>query len=129
MLRRVALVAVLAGAGGSIALMLHAGRHQQSGILMLLFGIWVLAPFIGALIADSVSKRWTVGTRVALYVSMMVLTLGALAIYGGVAFEYLDAKVGFIFLVVPFVSWLLFAVVVGTAALVRVREPNPGRRK
>ena len=110
-------------------MMLHAGRHQQSGILKLLFGIWVLAPFIGCLIADSVSKRWTVATRLAVYVSMMVLTLGSLAVYGAVAFGYLNAKVGFMFLVVPFVSWLLIALVVGTTALMRSREPDPGRTR
>lgn len=48
-LRSVAVVAMLAGAAGSITLMLHAGRRQQSRVLMLLFGAWVLSPFVAAL--------------------------------------------------------------------------------
>jgi hypothetical protein len=71
---------VLAGAAGSVALMLHAGRRQQSRVLVLLFAIWVVSPFIAAVIANSVSKRWPVGTRAALYVLMVVLTRGAICL-------------------------------------------------
>ena len=126
-IRKVALASALAGAGGSIALMLHAGRRQQSRLLMLLFGIWVLSPFIAALRADSVSDRWAIGTRAALYVLTVILTLGSLAIYGGVALEYVEVKVGFIFLVVPLASWLLIAIVVGTAALFSGRQARRGK--
>jgi hypothetical protein len=42
---------------------------------------------------------------------MLVFTLGSLAVYGAVAFGQLNAKVGFIFLVVPFASWLLIGTV------------------
>jgi hypothetical protein len=97
--------------------MLHAGRRQQSRVLVLLFAIWVISPFIAALIANSVSKRWPVGARATLYLLMVVLTLGSLAIYGEVAFEYVKAKAGFVFLVVPFGSWLLIAVVVAAAMI------------
>jgi uncharacterized metal-binding protein len=94
---------------------------------MLVFGIWMLSPFIAALIAHSVSKRWAVGTRATLSVLMVVLTLISLGIYEAVAFEYVNAKVGFIFLVVPLASWLLMAVVVGTAALICGRHSGRGR--
>jgi len=36
-LRRGALIALLAGAAGSLGLMLHAGRHNNSRILLVLF--------------------------------------------------------------------------------------------
>lgn len=121
-LRKVAVVAALAGAAGSLALMLHAGRRQQSRILMFLFGVWVLSPFLAALMANSVSKRWAVRTRVMLYVLMIVLSLASLTIYGEVAFEYVKAKAGFIFLVVPGGSWLLLVIAVGTAALISGRQ-------
>jgi hypothetical protein len=126
-LRKVAVISALAGAAGSVTLMLHAGRRQQSRVLVLLFAIWVVSPFIAALIADSVSKRWHVGTRAALYILMVVLTLGSLAIYGGVAFEYVKAKAGFVFLVVPFGSWLLIAVMVATAAIISARQSGRSR--
>jgi hypothetical protein len=121
-LRRVAVISVLAGAAGSVALMLHAGRRQQSRVLVLLFTIWVVSPFIATLIANSVLKRWPVGARATLHVLMVVLTLGSLVIYGEVAFEYVKAKAGFVFLVVPFGSWLLIAVVIATAAIISARQ-------
>ena len=52
---------------------------------------------------------------------MLVLTLGSLAIYVGVAFGHTNAKVGFVFLIVPLVSWLMIGVVVPTAALISRR--------
>jgi len=122
----VALATILADAGGSIAFMLHAGRRQQSRILMLLFGAWVLSPFIATLIASSVSSRWATGTRRTLYGLMLILAVASLAIYGEVAFEYINAKVGFVFLIVPLASWLLIAVGVGTAALISDRVPRRG---
>jgi hypothetical protein len=125
-LRGAALVAVLAGAGGSLALMLHAGRHQNSLILLLLFAVWVLSPFIAAVFASSVSERWSVLTRATLSVVMLVLTLGSLILYGEVAFGNLKVKIGFVFLVVPMASWLLAAIVVPIAAFISGRLSRRG---
>jgi hypothetical protein len=124
--RRVALIVVLAGAPGSLGLMFRAGRRQNSKILLLLFAIWVLSPFIALVGANVISKRWPILTRAALYSVMLVLTLGSLAIYGEVAFGYATAKVGFVFLVVPLASWLMIAIVVPIAALISSRVSRRG---
>jgi hypothetical protein len=126
-LHRVALIAMIVGAAGSVTLMLYAGRRQESRILIVLFGIWVLSPFVAGVVASSVSKRWMVVARAVLDMVIIVLTLGSLAIYGDVAFGYTKAKVGFIFLVVPLASWLLIAVAVATAAVISGRQSR--RRK
>ena len=76
---RASLIAVLAGAAGSLGLMLRAGRRQNSKILLLLFAIWVLSPFIALIGAQVVSKRWPILIRAALYSVMLVLTLASLA--------------------------------------------------
>ena len=110
-LRTAALIAVLAGAAGSVGLMLRAGRRNQSQILMLLFGIWVLSPFVAAFLAHVFSKRWPVVARATLYAVMLALTLGSLTIYGDFVFGRLQAKAGSVFLVVPFASWLLIGIV------------------
>ena len=110
-LRTAAPIAVLAGAAGSVGLMLRAGRRNQSQILMLLFGIWVLSPFVAAFLAHVFSKRWPVVTRATLYAVMLALTVGSLTIYGDFVFGRLQAKAGFVFLVVPFASWLLIGMV------------------
>lgn len=120
-LRGTAQVGMLAGAAGSLGLMFLAGRHQNSKILMLLFTIWVLAPFLALVWANKVSTRWSVLTRVALHVLSMVLTLGCLFIYGAVAFGRINVKVGFAFLVVPLVSLLFVAILFPIAPLVSGR--------
>ena len=81
--------------------MLYAGRRQQSRILVLLF------PFAAAVLASVVSRRWSVIVPATLHVVMLVFTISSLAIYGAVAFGYLNVKVGTVFLVVPLTSWLL----------------------
>lgn len=50
LLRAVALIAVVAGAGGSIGLMLWAGHRNPSRLLIVLFAIWVLSPFVALVI-------------------------------------------------------------------------------
>ena len=118
LLRVASLIAVLAGAGASLAFMLRASHRQNSRVLLLLFGIWVLFPFITAVWAYVVSNGWTVDVRVPLYMVMLVVSLVSLSIYGGVAFRHLRAKVGFIFLAVPFASLLLIAIVLPAGALI-----------
>src|SRR5579863_8224623 len=107
LLRGAALIAVLAGAVGSVVLTLHAGRHNDSRILMVLFAAWVLSPFLALVLADVVSKGWSVLTRTTLYSVMLVVTLGSLGIYGDVALGPPRAKTAFVFVVVPPASWLL----------------------
>ena len=54
-LRTLALIAAVAGAAGSIALMLRAGRRSPR-LLIALFTIWVLSPFVALAWANMVSK-------------------------------------------------------------------------
>ncbi len=126
MLRAAALIAVPAGAVGSVGLMLHAGRRNDSRILLALFALWVLSPFMALVLANLVSKLWSVHTRATLYSVMLVLTLGSLAIYGDVALGPPRAKTAFVFVVVPPASWLLTAIVVPTAALISGRRSRRG---
>ena len=117
-LRRAALIAMVAGAGASLALMLRAGHRNPSRILLMLFALWVLSPFMALVLANVVSKRWSALTRVTLHCVMLVLTLGSLAVYGDVALGPPRARTAFVFVVVPPASWLLIAVVVPIAALI-----------
>ena len=126
LLRAAALIAVLAGAVGSVGLTLHAGRHNNSRILLLLFTLWVLSPFVALVWADVVSKRWPVLTRATLYSVMLVLTLGSLALYGDVALGSPRAKTAFVFVVVPPASWLLIAITVLIATLISRRRLRCG---
>ena len=121
-----ALIAVLAGAVGSVGLMLHAGHRNPSRLLLVLFALWVLSPFIALVLANMVAKHWSVLTRATLYTVMLVLTVGSLAIYGDVALGPPRTKGAFVFVVVPPASWLLIAIVVPIAALISGRPSRRG---
>ncbi len=126
LLHAVALIAVLAGAVGSVGLMLRAGHLNPSRLLLVLFALWVLSPFIALVLANMVSKRWSVVTRATLYTVMLILTVASLAIYGYVAFGPPRTKPAFVFVVVPPASWLLIAIVVPIAALISGRPRRRG---
>jgi hypothetical protein len=111
-LRAAALIAVLVGAVGSMGFTLRAGQHNKSRLLLVLFTLWVLSPFVALVWASVVSKRWSTLTRAALYGVMLLIALGSLAIYGEVAQGPPRAQTAFVFVVVPAASWLLIAMVV-----------------
>ncbi len=122
LLRAAALVAVLAGAVGSVGLTLYAGRRNDSRILMVLFALWVLSPFVAVVSASIASKRWLALTRATLYSATLVVTLSSLVIYGVVALGPPRGKTAFVFVVVPPASWLLTAIAVTIVALISGRR-------
>jgi len=122
-LRAVALIAVAAGAAGSVGLMLRAGRRTPR-LLLVLFVIWVLSPFVALAWANMVSKRWPVLTRATLYCVTFALTLGSLAIYGGLVSPPPGSARAFVFVAVPPASWLLMTIVVPVAALISRRRSH-----
>ncbi len=93
LLRAAALIAVLAA--GSVGLMLRAGHRNDSRLLLILFAVWVLSPFVALLFVNVVSKRWSVHTRAILYIPMLVLTLSSLAMYGNIALAAPRGEDGF----------------------------------
>ncbi len=125
LLHAVAVTALVVGAGGSVGLMLWVGHRNPSRVLLVLFTIWVLAPFTALLLADMASKRWSVITRATLHSVMLVLTLSSLAIYGDVVWRP-RPQPAFVFLVVPLGSWLLMSIVVLIAALISGRLSRRG---
>jgi hypothetical protein len=125
LLHAVALTAVVAGAVGSIGLMLWVGHRNPSRLLLVLFAIWDLSPFVALVLVDIVSKRWSVITRATLYGVMLVLALSSLALYGDVVLRP-RSQPAFVFLVVPLGSWLLMTIVVPIAALISGRLSRRG---
>jgi len=115
-LRTTARIALVAGAVGSLALMFYAGRRNPSIILMGMFTIWVLSPFVGLALADLRSRQWPVPTRTRLHVVTIVLALGPLCVYGADAVRPLGAHPAFLYLVVPPATWLIAAVALWIAA-------------
>ena len=125
LLHAMALAAVVIGAAGSVGLMIWVGHRNPSLLLLGLFVIWDLSPFIGLVLADMASKRWSVITRATLHSVMLILTLGSLAFYGDVVLRP-RPQPAFRFLVVPLGSWLLMVIVVPIAALISGRLSRRG---
>ncbi|MDQ6634642.1 MAG: hypothetical protein M3Z10_07775 [Gemmatimonadota bacterium] len=115
--RKLALIAVVVGAAGSLGLMLIAGGRNPSRLLIVLFAGWVVAPFIALGWTTVISPGWPVLVRLSVYVVTFVVTLGSFAIYGALVLGALRAKTGFVFLVVPAVSWLLLAIALAIAVM------------
>ena len=121
LLRTSALIGALLGAVGSVGFVLWAGRRNDSRMLLVLFAVWVLTPFLALLAANLVSRRWSVVSRAALHGVILVCALATLAIYGVFVLGPSNAKSVFAFIVLPPATWLLIAVVVPLAALVAGR--------
>ena len=121
-LRTAALIAVLAGAVGSVGLLLRATNRNPSQLLVLLLVLWVVSPFVALMWASIVSTRWSVLTRVTLYGVMLVVPVGCLAIYVADALWPRTSPGPFVFIPVPPASWLFSALVVLAAALMSGRR-------
>ncbi len=124
-LRAVALFVVFAGAASSLGLMLRAGRRTPR-FLLVLFVIWVLAPFAALARANMVSTRWSAITRTTLYWATLVVTLVSVAIYGGIIKPPAGSPGAFVFVAVPPASSLTMMIVVSMAALISQRVSRRG---
>jgi hypothetical protein len=111
-LRTISLSMSIIGIMGSLVLMTHAGRHNQSSLLILLFTGWVSSPFL-ALLITYFSNHWTDSRLVYLYVLMIVIAIGSLIVYSG-TFGIHGPHPAFVFMIVPLVSWF----VIGTVMLI-----------
>ena len=109
-LQTTALIVVLVGAAGSLYFLYSAGREQKSIILLGLFTAWVLSPFVGLLISNKISNRWTALARALVYWLNIVLAIGSLVAYSG-AFNTPETKNAFIFLIFPMISWLFIVTI------------------
>lgn len=110
-LRSLSVVILIIGAIGSLGFMFHTGRNNPSVVLMALFTVWVLSPYVVLLVLDGISTRWTDAARRILYGLMLFLTLFSLLGYSGVLIPS-AAKPAFVFLVVPLISLGLIVLII-----------------
>src|SRR5258708_6871606 len=126
-LRVAALIAMLAGAAGSLGLLFHASQRRPP-LLMIIFVIWVLSPFLALVFLDRISQHRSALTRATLYAVMLAVALGSVAVYAEDALRPRKAQAAFVYVMVPPVSWLLGAIVIAVAALMsgrRSRRASP----
>ena len=126
-LRATALIGLVAGGVGTLALMLYSGRNAPR-VLVVLFAIWVLSPFLALAWASVIAKSWSVLTRTTLYSAMLVLAIGSLAIYGADAMRPRAAQAAFVSVVVAPASWLLIGLAAALARFVSGKRSGRDER-
>jgi len=110
-LHTAARAAAVIGALGSVALTLYAGRNNNLPFLMVLMAGWVFAPFFGYAAASRFSGRWSAPTRAALDVTILIITVIALAIYARDVLAPPPSQGARVYVAVPIVSWILLLAV------------------
>jgi hypothetical protein len=109
--RILALTTVIAGAAGSLVIMLHTGRNNPSILIIGLFAVWVLSPFAALILANILSIRWSYPTRLSLYILMLGISCCSFIGYLG-AWSPPWTRTAFFFLVIPMSSWMVMAIVI-----------------
>lgn len=117
-LRIAALIALLAGAAGSVGFMLRAGQRTPAFLLVIMI-VWVLAPLAALSWATAISARWPVPIRWTLSVLSIALSVASVAIYGEIVpVAPQGSAYAARFVMTPAASWLLMAIAVATAAAI-----------
>jgi len=108
-LRRAALLFVLAGGISSLALTFWMGRRNSSPVLVLLFLGWVASPFVALHQAHRVAGAWTAARQKNTYKLMFLVSVGSVFVCAWVVLQTHLAKPAGPFLIVPLASWFLIA--------------------
>ena len=121
-LRAAALIAIPVGAVGAIVFFFRAADHPPP-VLVVLFILWLLSPFVILAWAQVVSNRWSPLTQAALSCVTLVITLASLVIYGRlIVVAPPGSPKAAVFVVTAPASWLLIAIVMPLAALASRRR-------
>lgn len=120
-LRLTALIALVTGAVGSIGLWIRAAQHPPP-LIIVLFVVWVLSPFVVLGIGHVVAKRWPPSTQSALYWVTLLATTASIVIYADDAVVHRTAHPAVVYVAVPPASWLVSAVAIGLGAWIARRK-------
>jgi uncharacterized membrane protein len=124
-LRAAALIANVAGAVGSLGLWIHAARHPPP-LIIALFVVWVLSPFVILGAGHILARRWLPGTQSALYWVTLFVALAALVIYTDDAIAHRAAHPAFVYTAVPPILWAITGAAIAIGAA-RARKRVAGR--
>ena len=121
-MRVAAVIAASIGGAGSVTFMVRASQHPPR-VLLVLFTLWVVSPFLVLAWANVVSRRWSVVVRAMICGVTFVVAVCSLLVYGGVVdVRPAGSANAFLFTIVPPVTWVVMAVGVGVGAQVSRRR-------
>ena len=116
MTRSTAVRAAVLGAGCSAALMIYAGRKSPQALVIALFVVWVVFPFIAMLAAAMWARRWTEPRQRALYRFITATSAISVVIYALAAFVPIGQRPTPIFVMLAPISLLSLLVTMVLAA-------------
>jgi hypothetical protein len=119
-----ALSSIVVGVLGSLVFTYVVGRHNSSVVLMALFMVWVSSPFVANTWMYMAILRAPARVQLAFNSTVLVISFGSLAIYGDVALGATKVKPALPFLIVPFASWLVVALVAATRLSGKRKDGN-----
>lgn len=117
-LRSAGLGALIAGAIATMALMLYAGGPNRPMVLVPLFAVWDISPYVMLWLLHRLSVRWARTPRLTLYWVMIAVTVGSLGYYIYDVAHPRQAQAAFPYVVVPPVAWVFIGAAIGTAGFV-----------
>jgi hypothetical protein len=120
-LRATSWVALVVGAVGSLGLWIHAAQHPPP-LLIALFVVLVLSPFVVLGIGHIVAKRWAPSSQAALYWVTLLVTVASIVIYGDDAVSHRTAHPAAVYVVVPPASWVVSVPALGIGAWIARRK-------
>lgn len=121
------MITAVLGAVASVALWAMAAQ-QPPVTIILLFIVWVSAPFIAFIAGNRLSTRWPLVTRKTLYLSTLVVTVAAITVYLKDVIWPPIATRAFVWVVVPPVMGTAVVVAVGISWLVSGRRESTSPR-
>lgn len=111
-MRRNAIRAALLGAVSSAALMIYAGRKSPQHLIIALFVIWVVFPFLAMLVAAMPAREWPELRQRALYRFMIGVSVISPLAYAIAAFVPIGTRPTPIFVMVAPITVVSLAVTI-----------------
>src|SRR5258708_8710510 len=116
-------IAILVGVVGSVALFLRASQRKgPPPLLIVLFVVWLLSPYVLLVAARLFAKRWPPRSRSWIHLAAVVVAALSLVAYRAAALRPSEPTTAGFVLLAP-VCWLITAIAVAIAA-VSARRPD-----
>jgi hypothetical protein len=102
-------IVVILCALGSLGCALFAGHHNRSILLVGMFAVWVVAPYVGVLGVLRIAERGPTQAATITGAMAFILSCAALVLYGAFALHPLVHNAAAPFLLVPVCTWVAIA--------------------
>lgn len=109
LIKKFSLITLLIGCLGSLYFVIYNGRNNKSIVLVLLFIMWVLSPFIGFMLLIRNLNYESGIIYKATNIFIIFISLASLLLYSGLLLAP-GAKLTGFFLIVPLISWFMIVI-------------------